>query len=61
MKIKTIDEIETGDLVVLQTTKDTIGVYKVSEVVIDENLLLFEGMITDYSPDKDIVVLDENY
>ncbi len=61
MKIKTIDEIETGDLVVLQTSKDTIGVYKVSEVVIDENLLLFEGMITDYSPDKDIVVLDENY
>ena len=61
MTIKTIDEIEQGDMIVIQTGKETIAIYTVDEIILEENLIIFKETFMDYSPDRDIVVLDEDY
>jgi len=63
MEIVSIEEIEKGDLIVIQTHEKTVDVHTVKEVMIDENLIISEESypLDFYVESESVVRLNSTY
>lgn len=62
MRVVSIEELEINDRVVVQLSSNTVQIYTVKEVLLDEGLIMFKEMEPlDYDPEDpdQIVVLDD--